>query len=166
MGRSVSLPSKKIFCPCIPPLLDNDGDRTQPRTWVGFGVYNIGGAVGGARKKYKVPYPYLYADMAKCEGDSAEAKAFLAFNNAQRGHQNTLESLAMVFVFAMIAGIVFPLYQAIVNVVYIVGCVLYYVGYTAGPGNRYKKGGVLKMLAMIASLILACASAAKVSGLY
>merc|ERR1712065_92347 len=109
--------------------------------------YNIGGAVGGARKKYKVPYPYLYADMAKCEGDSAEAKAFLAFNNAQRGHQNTLESLAMVFVFAMIAGIVFPLYQAIVN-----------VGYTAGPGNRYKKGGVLKMLAMIASLILACAS--------
>lgn len=49
--------------------------------------------VGKYRKAANVPYPQAYAEKAEADA-SLDAKKF---NCAQRAHQNTLESIPIVF---------------------------------------------------------------------
>merc|ERR1712110_1249698 len=56
--------------------------------------------VGGARKKYGVPYPAMYSDKQP------------DFNCFQRAHQNLIEHLPLFLVLEILAGIQFPKYAA------------------------------------------------------
>ncbi|KAK1287345.1 hypothetical protein QJS10_CPB19g01458 [Acorus calamus] len=106
--------------------------------------------VGKARKKYKVPYPTMYA----VESENKEAKLF---NCIQRGHQNSLESMPVFFVMVLVGGIQHPLISAALGVVYIVARFFYFRGYSTGvPDNRLKIGG-LNFLALM-GLVLCAAS--------
>jgi hypothetical protein len=56
----------------------------------------LGFAVGGARRRYKVPYPLAYAPLAIDDGKVSEKSPYFAFNCYQRAHQNFLETNAEV----------------------------------------------------------------------
>eukprot|EP00244_Chara_vulgaris_P002265 TRINITY_DN13883_c0_g2_i3.p1 TRINITY_DN13883_c0_g2~~TRINITY_DN13883_c0_g2_i3.p1 ORF type:complete len:150 (-),score=18.14 TRINITY_DN13883_c0_g2_i3:298-747(-) len=83
-----------------------------------------------ARKEYNVPYPTMYAD--KHENKYADK-----FNCIQRGHQNSLESLPQFFVLLILAGLQFPYVSALVGTIFVIGRILYFIGYSSGnPAGR------------------------------
>ncbi|PKA64874.1 glutathione S-transferase [Apostasia shenzhenica] len=95
----------------------------------------MGIQVGKARKKYKVPYPALYA----VESDNKDAKLF---NCVQRGHQNSIENMPVFFLMLLLGGIQHPLIAAGLGLFYAVARFFYFKGYATGiPENRLKIGG-------------------------
>ena len=59
------------------------------------------------------------------------------FNSAQRIHYNYLESAACVIVFVLIGGIVYPWEAVAAGGAYIIGRVIYHIGYARqGPKGR------------------------------
>ncbi len=57
----------------------------------------LGFAVGGARRRYKVPYPLAYAPLAIDDSGKVNEKSpHFTFNCYQRAHQNFLETNAEV----------------------------------------------------------------------
>ncbi|XP_019182699.1 PREDICTED: microsomal glutathione S-transferase 3-like [Ipomoea nil] len=95
--------------------------------WMGF-------QVGTARKKYKVPYPTMYA----IEAENKDAKLF---NCVQRGHQNSLENMPVFFMLMILGGIRHPLISASLGAIYIVSRYGYFTGYATGdPTKRYTLG--------------------------
>jgi len=85
--------------------------------------------VMGARKKYKVEYPALYAD--------ASIKDHEKFNCVQRAHQNTLENFASVQILMIVNGLVFPEASAILGLIWVFARVAYGYGYANhGPSGR------------------------------
>ncbi|KAJ7539668.1 hypothetical protein O6H91_11G104600 [Diphasiastrum complanatum] len=110
-------------------------------------VLNIwmGIQVGAARRKYKVPYPTMYAN----ESDNKDAKLF---NCVQRGHQNCLEFIPVFFVLLLLGGLQHPKIASGLGVLYLVGRYYYFIGYSTGdPQNRfawgkYYFGGLLGLL--------------------
>ncbi|XP_020582141.1 microsomal glutathione S-transferase 3 [Phalaenopsis equestris] len=110
----------------------------------------MGVQVGKARKKYKVPYPALYA----LESENKDAKLF---NCVQRGHQNSLEYMPVFFVALLLGGIQHSLVASILGLFYTVARFFYFKGYASGvPENRIKFGG-LNFLALL-GLIFCSAS--------
>ncbi|KAL6001649.1 hypothetical protein ACLOJK_007389 [Asimina triloba] len=90
--------------------------------------------VGGARKKYKVYYPTMYA----AESENKDAKVF---NCVQRGHQNSLELMPVFFLTMLLGGIRHPIIVAGLGTVYTVGRYFYFKGYSTGdPKNRLNFG--------------------------
>ncbi len=86
-----------------------------------FTLQYLGGLVGGARKKYAVEYPNLYAAPGKTtssrEITQEEANRF---NCVQRGHQQALEGDASFLALHFLAALYNPYYAAIgraVNVI-------------------------------------------------
>ena len=63
--------------------------------------FALGGSVMGARKKYDVKYPNLYA----VPGVHKHADEF---NRVQRGHQSMMETMPNVIVMTLTAGLKFP----------------------------------------------------------
>ncbi|KAK8921389.1 hypothetical protein KSP39_PZI020563 [Platanthera zijinensis] len=95
----------------------------------------MGMQVGKARKKYKVPYPALYA----VESENKDAKLF---NCIQRGHQNSIEYMPVFFALLLLGGIQHPLFAAGFGLFYGVTRFFYFKGYASGvPENRLKIGG-------------------------
>jgi MAPEG family len=96
-------------------------------------------------------YPNLYA----VPGYHKDADAF---NRVQRGHQNVLETLPLFLGFCLIGGLKYPITAAICGATHALGCVLYQIGYADtnldAKTARYKKGGVLKPLAELASFFM------------
>ncbi|KAJ3199466.1 Microsomal glutathione S-transferase 3 [Entophlyctis luteolus] len=117
------------------------------------GVLNLvlGGMVGGARHKAKVPYPFMYATEADCKAD----KAKYIFNCYQRAHQNFLENYAM-FLFALgTGGIEHPVAAAVAGSFWLVGRLLYALQYQRGDPSKRNSGiawvhhvGMLALLGM------------------
>ncbi|KAL5721932.1 glutathione transferase [Ranunculus cassubicifolius] len=98
--------------------------------WMGF-------KVGGARRKYKVFYPTLYAS-------AAENKDANVFNCIQRGHQNSLEMMPMFYLALSLGGLQHPCVATALGLVYTVGRIVYFLGYSTGePKNRMYGGGVI-----------------------
>ncbi|EFJ28449.1 hypothetical protein SELMODRAFT_147110 [Selaginella moellendorffii] len=90
--------------------------------------------VGKARKRYKVPYPTLYA----LESENKEAKLF---NCVQRGHQNTLELMPLFLTLLLLGGLKYPIVAALFGALYIVTRYFYFTGYSTGiPDNRLSIG--------------------------
>ncbi|XP_027333126.1 microsomal glutathione S-transferase 3 [Abrus precatorius] len=90
--------------------------------------------VGMARKKYKVYYPTLYAS----ESENKDAKLF---NCVQRGHQNSLETMAIFFMLMILGGLKHPSICAALGVLYTVARYFYFTGYATGePQNRLTIG--------------------------
>ena len=95
-----------------------------------FMVMWKGICVGQARKKYEVPYPDMYSKESKI------------FNCIQRAHQNTLEKLPLFFFLLTMAGFSYPRLSALAGWVWIVGRVLYAIGYSTGEPEKRMKGAV------------------------
>ncbi|KAI5121143.1 hypothetical protein M0805_007141 [Coniferiporia weirii] len=101
--------------------------------------------VNGARKQAGIQYPQLYAEKT----EAAASKQALIFNCIQRAHQNTLESTPHVLLAVLVTGLKYPLVAAGLGGTWVVGRVLYTIGYSTGdPGKRsYGSVGSLGMLA-------------------
>jgi len=100
--------------------------------WLTFwqGIY-----VSRHRKAANIAYPQLYAEKAEAE---ASAEAF-KFNCAQRAHQNTLENFPQTLFFLVFAGLKYPIPAASLGGLWVVGRVLYTLGYSTGdPKKRYR----------------------------
>ncbi|KAL5119335.1 hypothetical protein ACEQ8H_002822 [Pleosporales sp. CAS-2024a] len=105
--------------------------------------------VGGFRKAANVPYPFEYASYEQIQTASpASAKAMLAFNSAQRAHQNFNENHPTALGAMAIAGLKYPVATAVLGGVWAVNRVIYAVGYTNGPeGGKGRHYGALWALA-------------------
>ncbi|KAG0469881.1 hypothetical protein HPP92_016581 [Vanilla planifolia] len=102
--------------------------------------------VGKARKRYKVPYPALYA----VESENKDAKIF---NCIQRGHQNSIEFMPVFFVTLLLGGIRHPILASGLGTIYVVARFFYFKGYASGvPENRLKIGR-LNFLALLGLVI-------------
>ena len=95
-----------------------------------FMVMWKGVRVGQARKKFDVPYPDMYSKDSKI------------FNCYQRAHQNTLENLPQFFFLLTMAGLSYPCLSAAAGWVWIVGRVLYALGYSTGDPEKRMKGAI------------------------
>ncbi|KAL3624847.1 hypothetical protein CASFOL_031515 [Castilleja foliolosa] len=102
--------------------------------------------VGGARKKYNVPYPTMYA----IEAENKEAKLF---NCVQRGHQNSLEMMPVFFTLTILGGIRHPLISASLGVVYSVARFFYFKGYATGDPQKRLSIGKYSFLAVFGLML-------------
>mmetsp|Transcript_1460 Transcript_1460/g.3766 ORF Transcript_1460/g.3766 Transcript_1460/m.3766 type:complete len:147 (-) Transcript_1460:5-445(-) len=93
------------------------------------------GKVMGARKKYGIKYPTLYS--------TGKTKNDIAYNCAQRAHQNTLENLPAVNIMMLSSATVYPVTAAAFGAIWCVGRVLYIRGYTAESGPDGRRFGAL-----------------------
>ncbi|CAH1422327.1 unnamed protein product [Lactuca virosa] len=85
--------------------------------------------------RYNVSYPALYAT----EGDTKDYKLF---NCIQRGHQNSLESLPILFVLMVLEGFKHPFIFSALGLAYTVTRFFYFKGYSSGdPKGRLPIGG-------------------------
>lgn len=102
-----------------------------------FGALTVNGwmsvQVGGARKKYNVKYPTMYAD----EATNKDAKLF---NCYQRAHQNTLENYPTFLTLLLPSGLRFPITAAVAGFVYLLGRIAYFKGYATGDPSKRMNG--------------------------
>uniref|UniRef100_A0A7S0Z0A6 Glutathione transferase n=1 Tax=Hemiselmis tepida TaxID=464990 RepID=A0A7S0Z0A6_9CRYP len=110
------------------------------------GLNFIGGMVMGARSKYNVQYPNLYA----VPGVHKDADLF---NQVQRGHQNALEQYPGFLALALVGGFKHPIANAIGGVLWTLGRYLYMIGYTQAAGKRYGKGAGIMWIGVLTGLI-------------
>ncbi|KAJ8082020.1 hypothetical protein PM082_007866 [Marasmius tenuissimus] len=104
--------------------------------------------VSKARKAAKIQYPQLYAEKAQ-EDASIDAKRF---NCAQRAHQNTLESIPMVYLTTAIASIQHPKLAAGLLASWSFFRVLYTRGYATGDPKKRSFGARVGFLAQFGLL--------------
>ncbi|KAH7065855.1 hypothetical protein BKA63DRAFT_166230 [Paraphoma chrysanthemicola] len=118
--------------------------------------------VGGYRKAAKIPYPFEYASYEQVQTASpAKSKAMLAFNAAQRSHQNFGENHPSFVGALLIAGLRFPVVSAVLGGVWAANRVVYALGYTksAEQGGKGRYYGGLAILAQYVMVIMAGKSA-------
>ncbi|KAI9018215.1 microsomal glutathione S-transferase [Hyaloraphidium curvatum] len=106
--------------------------------WMGF-------QVGGARRRFGIKYPKLYAESSDSNAD--------AFNCYQRGHQNTLETWPTYLTLQVLSAYEYPLISTGAGVVFLLGRISYFRGYATGdPKNRAKGNfgylGIFTMLGL------------------
>jgi glutathione S-transferase len=80
---------------------------------------------------------------------------WVKFNNAQRVHYNYLEGIPLVLVAELVAGLFFARYAALLGFVYIVGRLVYGIGYRSSGAKGRLVGVLLLDLALLALLVLA-----------
>ena len=115
---------------------------------------------GNARKKYGVKYPTMYLARTEKDADAYNWHAppvcrCLSFSQAalqrrrqtsprsrsfQRAHANTLENYTQFTILLLIAGLKHPLTAAAAGAVYIVGRIVYAIGYMTGDPNKRNYG--------------------------
>ncbi|KAK4053084.1 hypothetical protein OIV83_001819 [Microbotryomycetes sp. JL201] len=101
------------------------------------------------RKRAGVKYPTVYASDELAE-KSLDAKKF---NCAQRAHGNTLENLPTFLFNLLFVGLTYPRAATALGATWLVGRVLYTIGYTSGvPAKRNSNGGMLHALAHVGLL--------------
>lgn len=85
--------------------------------------------VGSARKKYGIKYPVMYSESNN------------VFNCIQRAHQNFLENFTQFQVMLLLGGIHYPQLGAAAGLVWLLGRIVYAVGYSTGDPQKRLKGG-------------------------
>eukprot|EP00056_Hartaetosiga_gracilis_P006953 m.102613 g.102613 ORF g.102613 m.102613 type:complete len:166 (+) comp12595_c3_seq2:284-781(+) len=102
--------------------------------FVGVMIHKIFGVVA-VRKKYKVPYPILYAKIG--DGEIKEEKQLMEYNCTQRAHQNTLEFAPLFLAMTLFAGLRYPKAAAVGFSLWVLQRFFYFEGYKSGdPKNR------------------------------
>jgi uncharacterized membrane protein YecN with MAPEG domain len=61
---------------------------------------------------------------------------WVRFNNAQRCHANFLEHLPIILIAAFISGLTYTRLTVLAQIVYIIGRIIYTIGYFKTPGRR------------------------------
>ncbi|CAM6097234.1 unnamed protein product [Calypogeia fissa] len=112
-------------------------------------LYMMFGVVG-ARKKYGVHYPTLYA----LETDNKEAKIF---NCVQRGHQNYLEIVPFFFAALLVAGLQHPRIATAAGILFVVARIIYFNDYSTGVPKKRERGAALGYMCVMV-LIVCCIS--------
>jgi glutathione S-transferase len=100
------------------------------------------------------PFALGYPDMGSGRFSQRLSYAqWFAFNTAQRGHQNFLESAWGVMSLLLVGGLFNPRVYAALGGVYLVARFLYAVGYAGNRGPKGREagaiGGALAMLGMM-----------------
>lgn len=80
--------------------------------------------IGSLRKKYKIEYPAMTSDKHQ------------DFMYAQRVHQNNLEQLPFFYVNLLLAAAASPTTAAIMGTVWVIGRIVYSLGYYSAPSYR------------------------------
>ncbi|KAG9189235.1 glutathione S-transferase [Alternaria panax] len=112
------------------------------------------GRVGGFRKAAKIPYPFEYASYEQVQTASPQSKAaMLAFNSAQRAHQNFNENHVTALGAMLITGLRYPIAAAVLGAVWSVNRVAYAIGYSRS-GEDGGKGRYYGALGIIAHYVL------------
>ncbi|EDQ90427.1 uncharacterized protein MONBRDRAFT_31833 [Monosiga brevicollis MX1] len=114
--------------------------------------------VGGARKKWKIGYPTMYARPG--DGKCTTKKDADLFNCVQRAHQNLLENTPTFLTLLFLAAIKYPLYTAIGGQVYVASRFFYALGYCTGDPEKRHRGsfGYIGLIAMLGMAIHSCYS--------
>lgn len=111
--------------------------------------------MGGFRKAAKIPYPFEYASWEQVQTAAPGSKsAMLAFNAAQRAHQNFNENHATAVGAMLISGLKYPVATAVLGAAWSANRVLYAIGYTrtaetGGAGRYYGALGLIAHYAMV-----------------
>jgi glutathione S-transferase len=101
--------------------------------------------VSSARKASKIKYPQVYATKEE-EAASVEARKF---NCAQRAHQNTLENITPFVLSLLISGLSHPRVAAISGALFIVGRVVFTLGYNSGDPKKRVPGSLIGYLGLL-----------------
>mmetsp|Transcript_27137 Transcript_27137/g.40975 ORF Transcript_27137/g.40975 Transcript_27137/m.40975 type:complete len:152 (+) Transcript_27137:66-521(+) len=113
----------------------------------------MAGPVMAARKKYGVHYPNLY-------GVPGHHKDADSFNRVQRGHQNFMEINDSYIAMTLLGGLKYPIACSLGVLCYCAGSMLYQKGYADTSLDvqtaRYKKGGIIKWVGFLISLVSTC----------
>ncbi|KAE9404636.1 membrane-associated proteins in eicosanoid and glutathione metabolism [Gymnopus androsaceus JB14] len=104
--------------------------------------------VGLRRKAAGIKYPQMYAEKAEVE-KSVDA---LRFNCAQRAHQNTLESIPLLYLTTCLAATKFPIVAASLCGSWVVARVFYTRGYVTGKPEKRIWGAEFGTAALIGLL--------------
>jgi len=109
--------------------------------------------VSKMRKRSGIKYPQLYAEKAEV----AASKDALIFNCAQRAHQNTLETLPIIYVTTILTGLKYPILAASACGMWSVSRIAYTRGYVSGDPNRrtgvvYKFGSISMIVLFLSSV--------------
>ena len=115
--------------------------------------------VVGARKKYGVKYPVLYATKENAPALSDEDRT--TYNCSQRAHQNSLEMLPSYLALLAAAGVRHPWTAAGLGSAYLAGRVFYFRGYASGDPEKRMNYGTSLMYVGVLGLAI---TAAKVAG--
>lgn len=114
-----------------------------------------------ARKKFNVMYPNLYATP----GYHKQADEF---NRVQRGHQNSFELMTTFTVTSLLGGLKYPIATSVYGVLFSLGNCLYLLGYADTSLDvktaRYKKGGMLRIVGIMASMASTISLAGSMNG--
>jgi len=115
-----------------------------------------GHKVGGARKLYKVNYPATY--LVELEEGTGKITQDNAFNCYQRAHQNFLENYFAYMGLMFLGGLQYPIESAVAGLVYLLGRVVYAIGYMSGDPKK-RLWGSFQYIGILALIALAIASA-------
>lgn len=99
-----------------------------------------------ARKEYDVQYPNLYAP--------AGHKYKKEFDCAQRQHQQFLENVFLVTACMFINGLYYPTLAACFHMLFVIGHVVYTIGYNTGNPKNRMAGGLIGHLGDMPQMIL------------
>lgn len=109
--------------------------------------------IGRLRKKLGVEYPIMVSDK------------FPVFNCYQRCHQNTLENMPFFLATLVGGGLVYPFWSTMCGVVWIVGRIIYTLGYSTGkPKYRFPGFILSSIIAQLCLLGLTITSGVKILG--
>lgn len=105
--------------------------------------------VGRARKKFGIKYPTMYSDTNN------------EFNCIQRAHQHALENHPTFLLMLMVGGLQYPKCAAAFGHVYILGRVLFALGYYTGDPEKRSRGAfyhIAELLLLGCTVSFACHS--------
>ncbi|KAF5352690.1 hypothetical protein D9756_006025 [Leucocoprinus leucothites] len=117
-------------------------------------ILGQGFIVGRYRKRAKIEYPQMYAELAQVE----KSRDALLFNCAQRAHQNTLESIPVIWASTAIVGTQMPVLAASVCGIWTISRISYTLGYLTG--NPRKRVNPIYGVGLLGSLGLTATATA------
>ncbi|KAE9404635.1 hypothetical protein BT96DRAFT_1016213 [Gymnopus androsaceus JB14] len=97
-----------------------------------------------AGKQQGSSYPQLYAEKAEVE-KSVDA---LRFNCAQRAHQNTMESIPLLYLTTCLTATKLPIVAASLCGTWVLARVFYTRGYVTGKPEKRERGAQTSILAL------------------
>ncbi|KAI9572407.1 hypothetical protein HD554DRAFT_2168030 [Boletus coccyginus] len=104
--------------------------------------------VGRARSRAGIKYPQLYAEQAEVKASPAAKE----FNCTQRAHQNTLEVVPVVAISTLVFGLKCPHAAAAMCGSFVVGRIIYTLGYKSGNPAKRIPGGMIANLSTMGLL--------------
>jgi len=108
-------------------------------------------------------YPDMGSGLYAKEMTYAE---WLRFNNAQRAHHNTLESLTFVLPTMLAAGVLHPKTAAALGLTYAAGRALYAIGYNRGGPSGRMLGGLISHIGDMGLIGVCIRGGLKVAGAF